>query len=175
MDRSWPCRDRSPANITFQPGQHLPGSCGKRATEDLAVLADGTLDFVAGENEQPAGRPPGLPTQPTDAIGSRSFIPTELAFDRAKVIEPRLDFDDQQGPVRRMEREQIDPTMRSTLYHFDLARSQPSGRTQAPIDMTRASCVDQISLSRPTDDGRSANQELHLESERSADPLDDIE
>ena len=153
---------------------HLVGTDRKPNGERFAIRSQGGLDLFAREHHQPcrdARRPPA--ELPTDSIDI-ALVPTELALDGPEVVEPRLDVDDDEGPGPSVERDEVDPPMRSTMDDLELALGDPARSPEMAIEIAGAACVDDLALSTG-DHHRRPSQEIELEAERVADADDQIQ
>lgn len=109
---------------------------------------DRLLHFLAGKEQNDAADRPRRPFVLAREIFSRAFVPPQLTFEGADVIETSLDLDDQQRARRRVEGEQIDPAAIPTIDERHLACRRPSVRTQSTVYVCGAPGMDQVAYRR---------------------------
>ena len=133
--------DQGQSSTGLRPGPasdlgHRMSSKRKSTRKDVAVRADDGLDLLTREGHEPENDPSWPNPDPLSSIECRALVPAGLPLDQPDVVEPRLDLDDQHDAGPRIEREQIDPTVRPGVDDLDLTRRLPSSRPQPTIDVT---------------------------------------
>lgn len=154
---------------------HRVGPDWKGQSKGLAICLDCAVYFIGGEDHKPADDPKRSPTMPCGDLHRLAFVPTQLSFDRADVVETRLHFDDEQRAGSRLIRDEIDPAVRSRMDDLDLPASLPARPTEAPVDISGAAGMEEVALPRSADDDRPARKELEFDPEHFADPVDEIQ
>lgn len=162
---------RSPLNDRSH--RHRPHREGGR--QSFAVPQDHPLDLVGGEQQQPTHDPPRAPPDVDRRPLRGPFVPAQLSLDRPEVIDPGLDFDDDQRPGPRIEGEQIDPSVRAPLDDLDFAAHIPASRSQSTIDIARASGVDEVALPWRFERQNRPRDELDIQPKRDPDAIDEVE
>lgn len=136
----------------------------ERAPQQLAVQKDRGLDLVRSQEQQPRDR---LPRRPAQSLGDRphlSLVPRDLSLDRAHIVDPGLELDDDEGPSRWPVRQEVDPAVSAPGHDLELARHEPARSTQPPGDVGRAPGVHDV-VPPTVDDDRGATDELQIDAE----------
>jgi hypothetical protein len=143
-------------------------------SKDIAVRGYGAIDLVAGKEEKPRCRQLNAPAFATGDRGGHPLVPTDLPLDRTHVVEARLDLDDDEATGSRVERQEVDPSMRPTVDDFDLAQREPTIGAKSSVHIAGAPGVDELALSL-TEDDRRGSDDPQFEPEGVPDPLHDVE
>jgi hypothetical protein len=103
--------------------------CRERDADQVAMDADDSLDLIAGEREDHRVDATRSPTPVASGLPGHPLIPTELPFQAAQIVEPRLDLDHEQRARARVERKKVDPRCdRPWTISTSRAVSQPRFR-----------------------------------------------
>ena len=111
VDHRQSARAKPEAERLPESGQELRRSHREGMSQGLAVDAHRSVDLVTRKHEKTRDDATGLPAEAPGGGPGCPLVPAELSLDRAKVVEPRLDLDDQQRACPRLEDEQVDPAM----------------------------------------------------------------
>ncbi len=130
------------------------------------------LDLVTCEGQHDRDHPGRPPAERSRRLPGHALIPSDLTLERAEVIEPGLDLDDQQGARPMIEREKVDPTVRSTVDDLDLPRGGPAMPTKPSVDIGGAASMDGILDTRATGEHRRPDRQLYIQSQRVGNGLD---
>jgi hypothetical protein len=103
------------------------------------------------------------PTQATRDGPRLSLVPDELPFNSTDVIEHGFDLDHQEATRNWIDREQIDPPMRSPFDDFDLTNDLPSLALESALYISDASSMGCVSLTSGASNKRQAKGELDLQ------------
>jgi len=129
---------RPPASV----GPRRPAR--KRSIEKPTVRMEHRVSLGGGEDEQPCHHPGRPPAERACRLERGSFVPGDLPLKRTEIVDPGLDLDDGQDGTGRVVREEVDPVMRACMDDLHLTSDSGSGSAQPPVDIGRATSVDQI-------------------------------
>lgn len=142
---------------------HLRMASVECRVDGLAILPKPQITLVGREQDEPTDDASRLPSQPTSDGHRAAFIPIELPFDRAEIVDAGLDLDQEKRPGGRMEREEIDPAMRPTLDDLELAGRLPAAVCQAAVDVPGTTSMNEIALASVAVNDRRPKNDLQLQ------------
>lgn len=132
---------------------------------DRTVASQLVIDFIGRQRQEPAGDALRVPADPLRSADRLANVPVHRALDRADIVDPGLDLDDDERACRLVEGKQIDPADIATALDPHLACDRPAGSLEPPLDIRGTQGMRGVTAPSAIDRDQPSDAQLEIDAE----------